>query len=280
MIAGLVLLSAFLHALWNALLKAQAEKDLAGVAVVGAAWVTAVGVATASWAQSAAAPFPDAASVAWSAAAGAFEAAYFVALVRALQVTPLGVAYTVSRGAAVLCVWPLSVALLDEPITPLALAGTALLMAGVAATSLEEELPQRGVGVAALCGLFIAGYHLCYKQAMATGAAPPAVFALAMAVAFPLNLASLGRARLPSLLREVRARPLTLLALGAVCSGSFLVFLLALAQGGAGLVLTLRNTSIVFAALLGGVVGEALTRRRLLGAALVSGGAIVLGLGR
>jgi drug/metabolite transporter (DMT)-like permease len=43
-------------------------------------------------------------------------------------------------------------------------------------------------------------------------------------------------------------------------------------------VLTLRNTSIVFTALIGWIVGERPSRAQLLGAALVTGGAILVGL--
>lgn len=280
MLVLLVLLSAFLHALWNAILKTQADKDVAGVAVVGAAQLVATGAALAIWAVTSRPPFPDGASVAWSLAAGVFEAGYFLSLVYALDRAPLGVAYTVSRGVALVAVWPVSVAWLGEPITALAIAGTALLGAGLMANGLERQVPRRGLGVAIVCGLFIAGYHLCYKQAMATGAQAAAVFALSLTVALPLNGARLGRARLPSLWAQVRARPLALAGMGAVCGASFLVFLVALAQGGAGFVLTLRNTSIVFAALLAWAIGDTTSRRQLLGAVLVAGGAVLLGLAR
>ena len=54
----------------------------------------------------------------------------------------------------------------------------------------------------------------------------------------------------------------------------------ALHGSGAGFVLTLRNTSIVFAAVLGWAIAEPPTRRQVLGAVLVAGGAILLGLPR
>lgn len=281
MVTALVLLSALLHALWNAALKTQRDKDVAGTAVVGVAAAAAVAAALVERALAPAPLFPLAAGAAWSAAAGLFEGAYFVLLVMALERAPLAAAYTASRGVAILAVWPVSIALLGEPVTAAALSGSALLCAGLAVSGAEQRgASARGLALACACGLAIAGYHLCYKEALATGARPPAVFALSLALAFPLNLARLGRARISALGRALAARPWLLGALGAAAAASFLLFLAALARGGAGAVLTLRNTSIVFTALIGWLLGERPSRAQLAGAALVAAGAILVGLSR
>jgi uncharacterized membrane protein len=60
-------------------------------------------------------------------------------------------------------------------------------------------------------------------------------------------------------------------------AASFLAFLGALTHGGAGLVLTLRNTSVVFAQAMAWMIGERPGRRQVLGAILVAGGAVLLG---
>jgi drug/metabolite transporter (DMT)-like permease len=280
-VALLVVFSALLHALWNALLKNERDKDVAGAAVVGVAALVAVVVALIVRVVSPGEPFPLASGLWWSAGAGVFEAAYFVLLVLSLERAPLAVAYTVSRGVAILAVWPLSIALLGEPVTAVSIIGTAVLCLGLAVNGMGKGGGSaRGIALACLCGLAIAGYHLCYKQALATGAQPTAVFAVALGLAFPLNLVRLGRNRLADLGRALRARPVVLLFLGSVTTTSFLIFLLALGRGGAGFVLTLRNTSIVFAALIGWSLGERPTRPQLLGATLVASGAILVGLAR
>ena len=166
----------------------------------------------------------------------------------ALERAPLGLAYTVSRGAAILLVWPLSALWLHEPITPASLAGSALLAAGLALAGLERGGDRRGLQLALLCGAFIAAYHLCYKRAMAAEPSAAAVFAVALAVALPLNVARLGPARRRELPALLRSRPGPLVLGGLLCAASFLVFLLALRDAGAGLVLTLRNSSILFRA--------------------------------
>jgi drug/metabolite transporter (DMT)-like permease len=274
---ALVLLSAFLHASWNAILKRERDKPLAGLAVLALAAVTAA-LAVAVVAASTAGPLLDRRGLLWSVAAGAFEGGYYLSLVVALERAPLSMAYTVSRGLAILLVWPLSVVLLGERITAPAVAGTLLLMAGLAAAGLERR--RRGLLPACACGAFIAGYHLCYKGALATGRSASAVFAVSLAVALAINVARLGWRRLPALAAVVRARPVPLIAGGLLCAGSFLAFLVALRASGAGFVLTLRNSSVLFATLLAPLAGERPTRRQIAGAALVATGAMILGIGR
>src|SRR5262245_29635647 len=105
----MVLGSAFLHASWNAMLKRHEDPEAASVGAF--AVCTAAGaVAAATW--------PGAewnAQVVWtSAVAGVFEAGYMITLARALSRAPLGPVYTVSRGGALLLIWPISIAWLGE----------------------------------------------------------------------------------------------------------------------------------------------------------------------
>lgn len=273
-VIALVLASALLHAVWNALLKREADPEIAGVVILGVA-------ALASALLSQLAPgraFPAPAGLAWSLAAGVCEGGYFATLAYGLRRASLGVVYTVSRGGAVVLVWPASALLLGERVTAAGAAGAALVVTGLALVGLDRagRAAPRGVLAAALCAACIAGYHLCFKRALAAEAQPAAVFAAALAVALPLGLARLG-ARAREVPAALRARPLVLLGAGAICSASFVVFLSALARGGAGAVLTLRNTSIVFAVSLAWMLGERPGRPQLVGTALVAAGAVAMG---
>ncbi len=250
------------------------------MAVVAIATLAAVAVAVAAAALTGRLPFGDREALAWSLAAGLFEAGYFITLVGALERAPLGVVYTVSRGGAILVVWPLSALWLGEPVTAAAVAGSAVLAGGLILAGFERGARGPGIGLACLCAGFIAGYHLCYKQAMVLESSAAAVFAVALAVALPINILRLPPARRVTLLPALRARPAPLLAYGCICAASFLVFLVALEGAGAGLVLTLRNTSILWAVLFGWLLGEATGRRKLAGAVLVAAGAVLLGLPR
>src|SRR5205814_9299074 len=93
----------------------------------------------------------------------------------------------------------------------------------------------------------------------------------ARALATPINVArtrgavAYARTRLPRIGR-----------MGLVCGGSCLILMEALAGGGAGFVLTLRNTSVLFATGLAFAIGEAPPRAQLAGAIGVAAGAVLM----
>jgi drug/metabolite transporter (DMT)-like permease len=273
----LVLSSAVLHAAWNAVLRKQREPRVAGVLILGVAALCA-GVAAALVSRTA---FPSREALGWTLASGLGEAAYFATLARALQEAPLGIAYTVSRGGAILVVWPASVAWLGERFHPLTAVGAGLVLVGLVLTGSVKGLRTaghlRGVGWSVSCAVFIALVYLAYKRALAAQTEPTALFATSLGVAVPLNVVAL-RARAPArLVEELRIRPWSIVLAGVVCTASFLLFLGALQESGAGRVLTLRNTSVVFAFAFGWLFGERPTRLQVVGGTLVAAGATLLG---
>lgn len=274
-VTALVLASALLHAAWNALLKRERDPEIAAVAILG----IAAALAGAAVPLAPAPAFPRPAGLWWSLGAGACESGYVLTLAWGLRAASLGLVYTLARGGALLAVWPVSLAWLGERVSPRSGAGAAIVLAGLLLVggAPAGRASQRGVAWAVVCAAFIAGYHVCYKLALGAGAEPTAVFAVALGVALPLNLAVLGRAAPVRLAAALRARPAVLGAAGALCAASFLVFLVALGRGGAGAVLTLRNTSVVFAVGLAWLIGERPGRPQLIGTAAVAVGAILLG---
>jgi drug/metabolite transporter (DMT)-like permease len=121
----------------------------------------------------------------------------------------------------------------------------------------------RGVTWAIVCAGFIAGDHLCYTCALSTGAKPSAVFASGLVVALPASVASLGWSGWAA--AALRASPAVVAVAGLLCTASLLAFLSALALGGAGAAVTLRNTSVLFALLLAWGIGERPGRRQVAG---------------
>jgi drug/metabolite transporter (DMT)-like permease len=278
-IVALVLLSALLHATWNALLRIETDKDRALVAAVGTATLIAFVVAGIRWGLGEV-PFENSASLAWTVSAGVLEWIYFVSLSRALERGRLGVVYTISRGGAVLVVWPISVTLLGEPLSLAAAIGSAILLGGLtlASTSAPDaRTSQRGaVAWAVFCAAAIAGYHLAYKAALREGGNASAVFACSLAVASIINVIRIraeGRAVVRSLLRS---RPGRVAIMGLCCGASFLVLMEALVLGGAGFVVTLRNTSVLFAVGLSFAIGERPRHAEIAGAVLVAIGTIAI----
>lgn len=272
----LVLSSAFLHASWNALLKRHPNPEVGVVSVISIA-VVGGGLWTLGMRGQA---FPTTSGLAWALGAGACESLYLAALSRALKQAPLGLAYTVSRGGAMLLVWPVSVLWLGEAVSTWRVSGAVLLGVGLVVMNLTRPTGPAATGVAwaALAAVCIAGYHLAYKLALGEGAQPPALFATGLLVALPVLV--LERARKlgwATLKREALVRPGLVVFTGIVCTLSFALLLSALGSSGAGVVLTLRNTSIAFALGLAALQGERLERRQLAGAGLVAVGAVLLG---
>src|SRR5690606_26063621 len=116
-------------------------------------------------------PFETLASVNYTLLAGAFEVVYFATLARALDLGRLGAVYTVSRGGAVLVVWPVSMLLFAEVATVSSATGSAVVLVGltlssVGSTTGGNRSHRAGVGWAIACAISIAGYHLAYKAAL------------------------------------------------------------------------------------------------------------------
>jgi drug/metabolite transporter (DMT)-like permease len=274
----LVLGSALAHAIWNALLKRcrDPEGAMASMMIVG-------GVGGALAAVVLAPGPPPAASAAFSVASGVLEAGYFVALARALARAPLGSVYTVARGGALAIVWPLSILFLHEEVSAGRLAGVGLVVLGLAAVGAAERRPTstdsgtdvRGIAYAAVAAVFIGGFNLTYKLALTAGGSPPAVNGVSLVTGSTLN-ALLFRTRRRAAVVSLQQEPIKVVVGGLLATGGFLVFLSAMQDAGAGAVLTLRNTSILFAQALALAMGERLRPLGLAGAALVTLGAVLL----
>lgn len=133
-IAFLVIVSALLHAGWNAILKRRAEPEnaVAGVLLVS-------GTSAASLALVYGSGMPTGQGLVWSLLCGVVQTAYFVALAKALARAPLGPVYTIVRGGSLFLVWPASVSLFGEHVTPYIAVGTLFTIVGLAAAGASES---------------------------------------------------------------------------------------------------------------------------------------------
>ncbi len=284
--------SALAHATWNSLLKRARDPESAVVAMMTVAALVALLIAAALRT-----PVPSPKVLGFIAAAGLLEAGYFVALARALSRAPLGSVYTVVRGGALAVVWPVSLMFLGESVTVERGLGALLVTGGLVATSIAERrasasatpavVPgavtagvakglRSGIFVAAICALFVAGYHLAYKLALSSGGRPEAVNSLSLTIAVILSWIVLSSSRRRRVLRGAREEPIRIVIGGVLGALGFLVFLFAMKSAGAGVVLTLRNVSILFAQAMGYAHGERPARLGWLGVALVTSGAFLL----
>ncbi len=272
----LVLASAFLHALWNALIKRERDVRAATFAVLTVAVILSAlaSLLRRSW-------FPTGAALSCAIAAGVCEAGYFATLSRSLEAGPLGQYYPVSRGGALFIIWPVSMLWFGERATPASFLGALLVAAGLFAVGLPYRglanggWRDRGLSWAIVSAVFIAGYNLLYKGALGLGSDPATLFATSVAIALALNLATMGsrRANIAALLSQ---RPVPMVLAGALCCLSFWLFLFGLERAGAGAMVTLRNTSVMFAQLFSWRLGERPTVARVGGAGAIAAGAMLL----
>ncbi|MGK9168849.1 DMT family transporter [Inquilinus limosus] len=271
-VIGLALFAAVLHATWNAVLRAGADR-LWSMMVMNVA-ATAVAI---PWA--ALLPLPAPASWPYLLLSSALQVGYSVFLVFAYRHGELGQVYPVVRGSVPLLVTlGAFLATGQRPPDP-ALLGIVLVCLGIISLAIgRRRATPVSIVLALVTGLFIAGYTttdaIGVRQAgnaQAYAAWIFLIYGLLMPAAF---IALRGRItvdlRSPETLKALAGGVMSLLAYGAV--------VVAFSLGPAGPISALRETSVVFAAVIGRIfLGEALTPRRLAACAVVALGAICLG---
>lgn len=241
----LVLVGAALHAGWNALVKAGADKLLDTVAVtVGSALLAG-----------AALPFlPVPARESWPCitASVAIHVGYFALVAAAYRAGEMSVAYPLMRGTAPLIVAAASMALLGEDLAPGGWAGVALICGGVLAFALPrrrragEARSGRAIAVALANAVVIAGYTLVDGLgARLSGHAVAYTFWLLLLAAPPLVV--LTRLRRPGGITVALVRRWRVAAIGGFCTtASYTLALWAMTRAPIAAVAALRETSILF----------------------------------
>jgi phosphonate utilization associated putative membrane protein len=272
-VVAAVLFAALLHASWNALVKSSSDKplDTATIHLIGSVLGLPLAM-LAGWPRAEAWPY--------IAASTAIHLAYFTALSRAYQHGDLGLTYPLMRGSAPLLVALASALALGEPLSPLAWAGVLAVSAGVLALGLSRHALQarRGVGFALANAVVIACYTLVDGLgARAAGNALQYVLALYCCTGWPFGLLVVARRGLGVALPYARRRA-PVAALAVVCSAaSYGIALWAMTQAPMATVAALRETSVLFAAVLGTVLlKESFNLRRALATAAILGGVMAL----
>jgi phosphonate utilization associated putative membrane protein len=275
-VAAAVLAGALLHAGWNTLIKSSSDKplDTALMQVLGCVLglPLALGV---GWPAGGAWPFLLAST--------AIHLAYYSALSRAYQHGQLGVAYPLMRGTAPLLVALSAVATVGESLSPLSWAGVLGVCAGVLALGLSRHAleARRGVAFALVNAFVIAAYTVVDALgARASGNPLQYVAALFVIHGWPFALLVLARRGPSAFLAYARGRWPLALAGAAASLLSYGIALWAMTRAPVATVAALRETSVLFAALLGTwLLKEAFTPQRALGTALILAGVMALRLG-
>ncbi|MDX1376987.1 MAG: EamA family transporter [Burkholderiales bacterium] len=269
-----VLAAALLHAGWNALLKASPDKALANVGQAVARGLIALVLL-----PFVPAPAPE--SWPWIAGSVTVHVAYFWLLAGAYRWGDLSFSYPVMRGTAPAIVAVVSVPLFAEVLPGAELAALVLICASVLAfTGGPRDAPgSQGRALAFALGnaAVIATYTLIDAQGVRLSGAATGYavwfFLGNSVVQIALGVGGHGR----RVFGYIRRHGVQAVLGGAFGIAAYGTALWAMTQAPVALVAALRETSVVFAALIGALfLGERLTRRRLVATALVLGGLVLL----
>jgi len=280
-VIALVLCAALLHASWNAMLKSSGDRLWAITLMTIGSAVAAVPIVL--WA-----PLPAPASWPYILMSVVLHAGYNLFLVRAYRAGDFGQSYPIARGSSPLLVSLGAALFAGEQLGVLTLAGVVLISAGI--ISLAQIKFARGSSVAGgrqqwdaplsafTTGVFIAGYTIVdgLGSRLAGSAASYSgwMFLLDGLPLLAIYLSMHGSLRIG--LRE-RAT-WNALGGGAMSLLAYGIVIWAITLAPMGPVSALRETSVLFAALIARMfLGEALTLRRLLSCAVIALGAVMLG---
>lgn len=271
MVFAVVMSAALLHASWNAIVKSAPDKLLTTIMVTSAA----------AGMSAALIPFltaPAPSSIPYAVASTLLQIVYFLLLARTYHVADMSQAYPLMRGTAPLIVAMVSAFQMDDALSLFAWIGVMTISLGICIIALGgTRKDRRGIRLALLNALVIAGYTLIDGIGVRKSGAPAAytlwVFLLAGA---PLALWAITARRsafVPYLGRHWRLG----MAGGIGTTASYGLALWAMTVAPIAVVAALRETSILFAALIAGfVLREPIGPRRVLSACIIAGGAAIL----
>lgn len=272
-ILAAALLSALLHAGWNAAVKAAADPPGAMAAQVVAAGTIAAPLLLVV-------PPPPVTALPWLAGSALFNLLTLAAFLRAYALGgDFGLVYPVARAASPVLVLLLASALAGETLGPLATAGVVLVAAGVALFAHGAGRPA-ALAYALFAGAFAAGYAFCDAQGARLS---PSVAGYGFAVAVA-NAAIFGGfhhlRRRGSLIAALRANARIATFGAAAATLSYLLILWVWTRAPIAVGAALRDTSVVFAALIAAAaLKERLPPLRVVAVAVVAAGAVALRFG-
>jgi drug/metabolite transporter (DMT)-like permease len=264
-----VMLAAFLHASWNAMIKLGASKVAGMVILALVQGVMGLAVALTR-------PFPAAEVWPWIAGSAICHATYNTFLAFAYEHGDLSRVYPIARGAAPMAVLAASALFLSDAIEPMSVAGVLVLglgILGMARGALGSGESRRLIPYALGAAAGTAGYTLVDGLGARVSGDPVAYVGwlfVAQALLFPpLAFAMRGRGLL-----RVSARVWGQGAAAAVASyGAYAIAVWAMTLAPIALVSALRESSILFAVLIGwAAFGDRMDRTKAVSAVLIVSG--------
>ena len=269
---ALVVFSAIAHPIWNALVKSSGDRTLAMVAirVAGLAFGLAV-LPFVAW--------PEPESWKWLALTAGVQFGYYALLIRSYGLGDMSVVYPLARGIAPVLTTLVAFVTIGEALSTAHLVAVAMISLGIMALSLGAGAGLQGVGFALATGVSVAAYS--FFGGLGVRAAGTVLgFQACLEILNGLVMVGYAliakRGEIPAYARRHGA--IGLFA-GAMSVLGFLAFLLAAQSLPLGPVVALRETSVIFGAIIGTLIlKEGFGPRRIAASVLVVGGIAMLAL--
>lgn len=263
-----VLVAAFLHAGWNAVLKIRIEPLLAIGLVNGSAGLLGLVLMTQVG-------FPASASWPWLAASAVLHLFYALALSKAYERADMSLVYPIARGSAPLMTMAGSLVVVGDSLAPLAVVGIATLATGIALLALRGRrgLDGAAVNYALLTAFTISLYTLADGMGARAAGNPHAYIAGVFMLDGIICLAAVAWMRGIRGMQPMLTAVGPGLAGGAMAFGAYWIAVWAMTQAPIALVAAVRETSVLFAAVIAVVVlREPLMPHRIVSAVLIVSG--------
>lgn len=215
----------------------------------------------------------------WLTASGVLHAVYQLTLIRAYDGEDFSVAYPIARGVVPLATAVLGILFLGDRLSVIAIGGIVLISFGLAYIAAQRRPAYAGAAAAVIAGLLTTAYTLLDAFAVRLS---PAVWTFVVwffvfdGIIMMTIVAAMRRVSLQDAIRQ-ELRPGLLAGFSSLITYS--TALVALRLIPAGSTAAIRETSIVFGALIAAACfEEKLNNRRKLGVALVAAGGVIVAL--
>jgi len=271
---GLVIVSALAHPAWNAMVKAAHDRVLAMVAI------RAVGLMLGL----AALPFvdwPAAPAWKWLALTALIQFGYYALLLRSYDIGDMSVVYPLARGLAPVLTTLAAFLAIGEALSTAQLAAVLLISLGIMVLSLGAGARRAAVGYALATGVSVAAYSFTSGMGVRSGGTVLG-FQACLEILNGVVMVGLALLTRPQAAIAYARRQGARGALAGLLSvAGFLAYLAAVQRLPLGPVTALRETSVIFGAVIGTLVmKEGFGPRRIAAAAMVVAGIALLAFGR
>jgi drug/metabolite transporter (DMT)-like permease len=244
---GALLVAALLHAVWNAMIRRDPDRNAAATAIAGGGAITAVVLLPFLTPMSPAA-FP------YVLATSCIHVVYFALVARAYRHGELSVAYPIMRGLAPLIVTCLAAFLVEIP-APVVVTGIAVVAGGIVLLGAGQLRGDGRVLAPAVANAFvIALYTLVDGLGARASEAPETYTAWILLGSGIATVFTQLIVRGKIVIEQMRLRTLSGLSGGAMSFAAYGIALWAMTIAPIGAVAAVRESSVLFATAIGAVV--------------------------